>query len=82
MNKPVDIGLSILDLNKTVIYEVWYDYIKPKDGEKQDFIVWIQTASYEIQMILTNTFHKMLKQDLTLQIKKQIIRRLYKKIKK
>ena len=29
MNKPVYIRLSILDLSKTVMYEFWYDYIKP-----------------------------------------------------
>ena len=33
MNKPVYLGLSILDLCKTVTYERWYDYIKPKYGE-------------------------------------------------
>ena len=27
MNKPL-LGLSILDLSKTVIYELWYDYVK------------------------------------------------------
>ena len=30
MNKPVYLGLSILDLSKTVMYEFWYDYVKPK----------------------------------------------------
>ena len=30
INKPVYLGLSILDLNKTVKSEFWYDYIKPK----------------------------------------------------
>ena len=32
MNKPVYLGLSILDLIKTVMYEFWYDYVKPKHG--------------------------------------------------
>ena len=30
MNKPVYLGLSILDLSKTVMYELWYDYLKQK----------------------------------------------------
>ena len=33
MNKPVYLGLSILDLSKTVMYEFLYDYVKPKYGE-------------------------------------------------
>ena len=33
MNKSVYLGLPILDLSKTVIYEFWYDYVKPKYGE-------------------------------------------------
>ena len=33
MNKPVYLDLSILDLSKTVTYEFWYDYVKPKYGE-------------------------------------------------
>ena len=33
INKHVYLGLSILDLNKTVIYKFWYDYVKPKHGE-------------------------------------------------
>ena len=34
MNKPVYLGLSILGLIKTAMYEFWYDYIKQKYGEK------------------------------------------------
>ena len=30
MNKHVHLGLSILDLSKTVMYEFWYHYVKPK----------------------------------------------------
>ena len=33
INKSVYLGLSTLDLNKTVIYEFWYDYVQPKYGE-------------------------------------------------
>ena len=30
MNKPVYLGLLILEISKTLMYEFWYDYIKPK----------------------------------------------------
>ena len=33
-NKPVYLGLSILDLSKTVMYEFQFDYVKSKYGEK------------------------------------------------
>ena len=32
MNKSVYLGMSILDITKTLMYEFWYDYIKPKYG--------------------------------------------------
>ena len=34
LNKPLYLGLSILDLSKTVKYEFWYDYVKLKYGKK------------------------------------------------
>ena len=51
VNKPAHIGLSILDLSKTAVYEIWYDYIKPQYGEKaklhymdtDSFIVHVKT---------------------------------------
>ena len=30
MNKPVYLGLSILEVSKIVVYEFWYGYVKPK----------------------------------------------------
>ena len=30
MNKPVYLGLSILEISKTLMYQFWYVYIKPK----------------------------------------------------
>ena len=31
MNKPIYLGLSILEISKTLMYEFWYDYMKPKN---------------------------------------------------
>ena len=33
MNKPIYLGLSTLDLSKILMYEFWYNYVKPKYGE-------------------------------------------------
>ena len=37
MNKPVHLGLSIIQLSKILMYEFWYDYVKPKYCEKAIF---------------------------------------------
>ena len=34
MNKPVYLNQAILDISKTLTYEFWYDYIKPKYEDK------------------------------------------------
>ena len=54
MNNPVDLGLSILEISKTLMYEFWYDYIKPKyqDNAKlcymdtDSFIINIKTKDF------------------------------------
>ena len=33
MNKPVYLGLAILEISKTLMYEFWNDYVKPKYGD-------------------------------------------------
>ena len=51
VDKLVYLGLSILELSKMLMYEFWYDYLKPKYGEKvklchmdtDSFIVYIKT---------------------------------------
>ena len=30
LNKPIYLGLSIIDISKILMYEFWYDYMKPK----------------------------------------------------
>ena len=34
VNKPVYLGMSILDISKTLMYEFWYHYLKPKHKDK------------------------------------------------
>ena len=34
MNKCLDLGLSILEISKIVMYKFWYDYVEPKYGVK------------------------------------------------
>ena len=34
MSKPIYLGFSILEISKTLMYEFWHDYMKPKYKEK------------------------------------------------
>ena len=44
MNKPIHLGLSILDISKITMYEFWYDFIKVNTKAMQNFVIWIQIA--------------------------------------
>ena len=54
MNKPVYLGMSILEISKTLMYEFWYDYIKTEyqDNTKlsymdtDSFIINIKTEDF------------------------------------
>ena len=45
MNKPVYLGLSILQLSKILMYEFWYDVLNQNMVKKQNCVIWIQTVS-------------------------------------
>ena len=49
MNKPVYLGLSILKLNKVIMYEFWSDYVKPKYSEKAK-LCYLDTDSFIVYM--------------------------------
>ena len=34
VTKPIYVGMPTLDISKILIYELWYDYIKPKHGDR------------------------------------------------
>ena len=54
MNKPVYLGLAILDMSKTLMYEFWYDHLKPKYNgnvklcytDTDSFVVHIKTEDF------------------------------------
>ena len=54
MSKPIYLGMSILNVSKTLMYEFWYDYIKPKyqdkaklcDMDTDSFIIHIRTKDF------------------------------------
>ena len=49
MNKPVCLGLSILDLSETVMYEFQYDYIKPQYKENAK-LCYMDTDSFIVHV--------------------------------
>ena len=46
MNKPVNLGLSILEISKTLTYEFWYDYINESIKIMQNYVTWISLFHY------------------------------------
>ena len=56
MNKPIYLGLSILDISKMLMYKFWYDYMKPKYSNDVK-LCYMDTDSFLIS-IKTNYFYK------------------------
>ena len=54
MNKPMYLGQAVLDISKTLMYEFWYDYLKPKYGDKvklcymdtDSFVIYVETEDF------------------------------------
>ena len=84
MNKPIYLGLSLLEISKTLMYQFWYDYMKPKYNDNVK-LCYMDTDSF-IMNIKTNDFYKdiptTLKIGLILQIMKSIDLYQQEKIKK
>ena len=65
MNKPVYPGLSMLEISKTLMYEFWYDYIKPK-YEDSAKLRYMDTGSFIIYNKTENNF-----EDITNEVEKR-----------
>ena len=61
MNKPIYLGLCILEISKIIMYEFWYDYVKDKYRNKAR-LYYTDTDSFVIN-IKTNDFYKDISQD-------------------
>ena len=56
MNKPIYLGLSILEISKILMYKFWFDYMKPKYNDNVR-LCYMDTDSF-IMHIKTNDFYK------------------------
>ena len=61
MNKPIYLGLSILEISKILMYEFWYDYMKPKYGDNVK-LCYADTDSF-IMNIKTEDFYEYIAND-------------------
>ena len=55
MNKPVYLGMLILDISKTLMYKIWYDYIKPKYQDRAK-LCYVDTDSFFIHIITEDSY--------------------------
>ena len=55
MNKLVCLGMSVLDISKTLMYEFWYDYIKPKHQNNAK-LCYMDTDSFIIHIKTENVY--------------------------
>ena len=60
-NKPIYLGLSILEISKILMYEFWYDYMKPK-YDNNIKLCYMDTDSF-IMNIKTNDFYEDIARD-------------------
>ena len=56
MNKPIYLGLSILDISKITMYEFWYDYVQSNYEDKAR-LCYMDTDSFVVN-IKTKDFYK------------------------
>ena len=61
MNKPIYLWLSVLEISKILMYEFWYDYMKPKYNDNVK-LCYMDTDGF-VMHIKTNDFYKDISDD-------------------
>ena len=69
MNKPVYLGLSILEISKTIMYKLWYYYIKLNYQKNlklcymdaESFIIHIKTEDFYKDIAIKDMIHQIIK---------------------
>ena len=74
MNKPVHLGLSILEISKILLYEFWYDYIQLKYQDNAK-LYYMDTESFIIHIKTEDVY-----EDITDDVEKDLIHQIMKSI--
>ena len=72
MNKPIYLGLSILEISKILMYEFLYDYMKPKYDNN------IKLCYMDTDSFIMNIKKKIFTKILLMMSKKDLIRQIMK----
>ena len=51
VSKPVYLRMSMLDISKTLMYDFWFDYVKPKNNDEQNYAAWILLVLFLIFLL-------------------------------
>ncbi|XP_057656839.1 uncharacterized protein LOC130894211 [Diorhabda carinulata] len=64
-NKPLYVGMTVLDLSKLCMYQFHYDYMIPKLGIDRCKLMYMDTDSFVYELICDDAYEEVLKADLT-----------------
>lgn len=63
-NKPIYVGMAVLDISKVCIYDFHYNYIIPKFSENRAKILYMDTDSFFYEIICDDVYKEVFKCDI------------------
>ncbi|XP_050513693.1 uncharacterized protein LOC126889430 [Diabrotica virgifera virgifera] len=64
-NKPLYIGMTVLDISKLCMYQFHYDYMLPKLGSDKCNLMYMDTDSFIYELYCHDAYEEVIKQDLS-----------------